>query len=180
MDDVEWPPDDVLLELGRIAWSAMELEDTVLTVSQAVIGCGPEVRKRPAGVQASEAVEVLKTWPQTDRCRAGQRWLSTAVDALSGRHSVLHATVVRMAMSTADGDVHIDPAFWLHHTPARGRPGMPFALDSSELRAVREILVEARRSWEDVMVSLHIIRGERWAAGQIDRSALTPKHRRHG
>jgi hypothetical protein len=44
-DEPSWPPDDVLLELGRIAWAAMDLEGVVQSVCQAVIGAGDEVSR---------------------------------------------------------------------------------------------------------------------------------------
>ncbi|GAA5136785.1 hypothetical protein [Pseudonocardia adelaidensis] len=172
-----WPPDDVLIELGRIAWAAMELEGLVKSVAQAVVGAGEEVTEADAGKQARAAGTVLDAWPQSEARDAGRRWLIAAQDALLGRHSILHATIVKMAVRTAGGGWEINPALWLHHVPPKGRAHEPVQLVVSELRAMREILVEARQGWTEVIVALSTLREERWAAGQIDRSYLTKRNR---
>jgi hypothetical protein len=176
-DEPTWPPDDVLIELGRIAWAAMDLEGVVKSVSQAVIGGGDEVTNADAGKQVRAALTVLDTWPQSEARDAGRRWLTAAQDDLLGRHSILHATIVNMVVRTAGGGWEINPALWLHHVPPKGRADQPVQLVVSELRAMREILIEARRGWTQVIVALSTLMEERWRAGQIDRSYLTKRNR---
>jgi hypothetical protein len=177
-DEPTWPPDDVLIELGRIAWAAMDLEGVVKSVSQAVIGAGDEVTRADAGKQVRAAVAVLDTWPRSEARDAGRRWLTAAQDALLGRHSILHATIVNLVVPTADGGWEFNPALWLQHVPPKGRADQPVQLVESELRAMREVLVEARRGWAEVIVALSTLREERWESGQIDRSYLTRRNRR--
>ena len=176
-DEPSWPPDEVLLELGRIAWAAMDLEDVVQSVAQAVIGAGDEVSRASVGLQARAAVEVLDTWPPSESRDAGRRWLTAAQDALTGRHSVLHATIVNMVRPTPEGGWKIDPATWLQHIPTKGRAGQPVALLASELQVIREVLVDARRGWTDVIVGLGVLRDKRWEGGLIDRGFLTKRNR---
>jgi hypothetical protein len=66
----------------------------------------------------------------------------------------------------------------LQHVPPKGRADQPVQLVESELRAMREVLVEARRGWAEVIVALSTLREERWESGQIDRSYLTRRNRR--
>lgn len=172
-----WPPDVVLIELGRIAWAATDLEGIVRSVCQAVIGAGDEVTRASVGRQVQGTIEVLDTWPQSEARDAGRRWLVAAQDALSGRHMILHSTIVNMVTPAPDGGWHIDPALWLQHILTRGAAGMPVELTADELLAVREILVAARRGWTQVIVGLGSSRAERWNAGQIDRSSLTKRNR---
>jgi hypothetical protein len=179
VDEPAWPPDYALSELGRIVWAAMDLEGVVQSVCQAIIGAGDEVASASTGQQVKAAVAVLETWPQSETRDVGRRWLIAAQDALTGRHSILHATIVNMARPTTDGGWEIDPATWLHHVPQRGRAGVPVRLVASELQAIREVLVEARRDWTTVIVAVGTLTDERWKAGQIDRLFLT-KRNRHG
>ena len=159
----------------------MDLEGVVKSVSQAVIGAGNEVTRADAGKQVRAAAAVLDTWPQSEARDAGRRWLTAAQDALLGRHSILHATIVNLVVRTADnGGWEFNPALWLQHVPPKGRADQPVQLVVSELRAMREMLVEARRGWTEVIVALGTLKDERWRAGQIDRSYLTKRNRRGG
>jgi hypothetical protein len=176
-----WPAEDVLLELGRVTWAAMDLEGAAEFVCRSVIGAGPEVTKAPTRRQVEAALDVLKSWPVTPERDQGMRWLRQAGAALGGRNDVLHAQVVTVFHRDEAGRLTEGPGTWLQRVRCRGDVGPVMALSAESLARVRQVLVEASGGWVPVVTALCVIRDQRWKGGQIDRSSLTkPSQNRYG
>jgi hypothetical protein len=82
-------PDDVLLELGKMTWAAINLEDVVYEVCRAVRPRGNLYDSTPIGSRIDQAVKDLADRPD-DELKANTRaWLVEAKGALIERNSVL-------------------------------------------------------------------------------------------
>jgi hypothetical protein len=82
------PSDDVLLELGRMTWAAMALEETAYLICRTIT---PRtfLADRPIGQRVDEALTACREEELRERARA---WLLEALGALAGRNHVLHST----------------------------------------------------------------------------------------
>jgi len=179
-----YPADDVLLELGRLVWAAVLLEDAAAGVCQSAIGAGIAVRSAPVGKQIDATLKIIEAWPQTPARDAGIDWLGRAKAALEARHRLLHATPVVMYRQGAAGPPEELPGVWLQYIPrvdhkdrkGAGPPGTahpPVQVTVEELLRVHELLATVRQEWTAVSTGLFVIQQERWKAGLIDRSQLT-------
>ena len=112
------PPSDVLLELGRLVWAAINLEGDVYAVCRSIRPRDPEKRRKgrpgreafddlPIGTVISHAFEDLGTWPPSDLRSRAEAWLANARDALEERNAVVQSTPVTYA--AIPGEVPVDP-----------------------------------------------------------------------
>ena len=111
----ESPSEDVLLELGRLTWAAINLEDVVYTVCQCIKPTG-DYLDTPAGARIKQAREELHA--QTDEALRSKAdaWLGAAAEALADRHAVLHSEPVTFVhLSEGTTPVNLDPL--LAHFP---------------------------------------------------------------
>ena len=147
------PPEEVLLELGRLAWAAINLEDIVYAV------CGlirPPFSTGPVG---SLIADVRKHVAATDHGELGGEvdfWLVRAAEALESRNAVLHstpATAIPLPGTTVIQGVATD---WLTHFPrSKVRSVVHTALTVEALAPVRIRIQRASDGWTDVV--------ERWS-----------------
>jgi hypothetical protein len=179
VDSLVWPGDDVLAELGRITWAAMELEHLACSTCEAVIGTGDEVVRESAGRQLIAALEVLDTWPESEAKTAGERWLQRAQQALKRRHAVLHMTISSTTVHLDDErGITLDPdTLWMRYEPRHGDPHPVAPLTAEALIPTREALVEACENWASVGAELDYVRLLRWREGMVDRSSLAKAKR---
>jgi hypothetical protein len=85
------PPDEVLLELGRLAWASITLEQLAYTVCRSIKRI-ETFNDTPIGTRIEGARKDLATYSdQTLRLRA-DIWLQSAAEALQLRNSVFHGT----------------------------------------------------------------------------------------
>jgi hypothetical protein len=155
------PPDDVLVELGKLTWAAINLEDAVYTVCQRIEPVD-DYRSVPIGKQISQAREALRAQPDEALRAKADAWLESASRALADRNAILHAvpvTVMPLAPSITPGD--LDPL--LAHLPRdKAREPVHTPLTVSGLRAVWWHLEAARAGWVELAVELYEKRvGER-------------------
>jgi len=147
------PSDEVLLELGRLTWAAINLEDVVYTVCQCIRPNG-DYRDTPAVARIKQAREALTTQPDEKLRARADKWLEAAAQALADRHAVLHSEPVTFVSLSADvtpGD--LDPL--LAHFPRdRSRPQVNTPLTASALRSLRWHLESARAGWVELAVEL--------------------------
>ncbi len=85
------PEDAVLLELGRMTWAAIKLEDVIPTMRRAI---GPEpdrLSRAPASEWIKDALRCLARWPESETREAAIQWLNAAECALKERNRILHS-----------------------------------------------------------------------------------------
>jgi hypothetical protein len=147
------PDDAVLLELGRLTWAAINLEDVVPEVRRAV---GPEpdnLARAPAAEWIKDALEVLSAWPASDIRETASRWFSAAREALDERNSVLHSVPVTL-ITFDSGEITVHGQA-LDHIPRRKDGSFRrISLTEDELRRVRLKLADARSGWVDICLAL--------------------------
>ncbi len=148
------PPDDVLLELGRLTWAAINLEDVVYAVCH-YIEPTDDFREIPAGTRINQAREALQAQPDKTLRTKAEAWLKAAADALAERHAVLHSepmTFVPLSDNVTPGN--LDPL--LVHSPRGGtRPQVNTPITVSGLRSLRWHIEAARARWVDLVDELY-------------------------
>jgi hypothetical protein len=86
------PSDDVLLELGRLTWAAINLEDDVYLVCRSVEPRGGPFDDTNIGPRIDLALKDLEKRPGNDLRHQAEQWLIEAAAALRERNAVLHST----------------------------------------------------------------------------------------
>src|SRR5665647_106216 len=85
-------PDAVLIELGRLTWSAIHLEDLTDSLCHVVVHTNRRGDRTPIGRKIKDALEELSRWEDggsdVDRIRG---WLATSQLALEKRNALLHS-----------------------------------------------------------------------------------------
>jgi hypothetical protein len=150
----EEPSDAVLLELGRLTWAAINLEDVIPSMRRAMGRPPARLDRAPISEWVSNALGVLAGWPESEARQRGTRWFTTAQQALEERNHVLHSVPVIEYTRADDGTLTAGRQA-LDYIPRRA--GVPFsriALSEGELRAVRQRLAGAREGWIEVYTAL--------------------------
>jgi hypothetical protein len=135
MDQIDVLPDEVLLELGRLIWAVINLEDVVYEVCWGIEPRGGPFDDIPIGKRIDMARNDLKSRP-VDALRAkADAWLVQAKDALMARNGVMHAVPVTfMPMAP-----HITPGSMepmLAHFPKnKERPAVHYRADRERASA---------------------------------------------
>lgn len=88
----DYPTDAVLLELGRLVWAAMNLEDVVYPLCQSVRPRHGHFEPLLAGPRIKEALEDLGERSANELRERAAEWLVEARDALEERNAVFHGT----------------------------------------------------------------------------------------
>jgi hypothetical protein len=138
------PGDAALLELGRLTWAAMNLEDVAYEMRRSLGPAPSNLARAPASAWIKDALKVLSNWQESEIRESACRWFNAARDALEERSSVLHS-VPGTWVTVADDGAVITHGPALEHIPVS--PGRPFrrrSLTEGELRIVREQLADAR------------------------------------
>lgn len=148
------PDDAVLLELGRMTWAAINLEDVIPTMRRAI---GPEPKglaRTPASEWIKDALKCLAGWRESEAREAAIRWLNAALRALKERNRVLHSVPVTVYTRHPDGRF-TEHGQALDHLPrgaADSFSRMPMAAEA--LRRVRQELADARQGWLEILQAL--------------------------
>jgi hypothetical protein len=155
MSPLEEPDETVLLELGRLTWAAINLEDVIPTMRRAI---GPEpgrLSRAPASEWIKDALNVLSAWPESEIQVRACQWFRAAQDALEERNEVLHSVPVKLYTKNDDGRLTAQGQA-LDHIPRReGKPVIRTPLAEGQLRRVRQKLTDAREDWIEVLLALH-------------------------
>ena len=147
------PDDAVLLELGRLTWAAINLEDVVPTIRRALGPAPKRLAREPVSVWIKDALKVLSGWPESEVRRTASRWFNVAREALEDRNRVLHSVPVTL-ITIADGTV-TEHGQALDHLPRReGESFSRISLAEDKLRRVRQKLAAARDGWTEICVAL--------------------------
>jgi hypothetical protein len=147
-------PDDVLLELGRLVWAAVNLEDVVSSVCRCI-----QPRHGPyddclISQRIDEARKDLEVRPVDELRTKTDAWLVTARAALSERNSILHAipvTFMPLAPDITPGS--LEPML-AHFPKGQKRPPVHTELTIRGLRPVRTRLERARVGWDELAPEL--------------------------
>jgi hypothetical protein len=153
MSPPEEPDEAVLLELGRLTWAAINLEDVIPMVRRAI---GPEP-KRLERAQVSDwvndALKTLSGWPASEIRDTASRWFGAVREALERRNSVLHSVPVTLFIRTEDGGFTAQGQA-LDHLPRGNGDFSRIRLAEEDLRAVRQKLADARQDWVEICAAL--------------------------
>jgi hypothetical protein len=147
------PDDAVLLELGRLTWAAISLEDVVPQMRRA-LGREPDrLARAPAAVWIKDALKVLSGWPESEIRETACRWFNAAQEALEQRNSVLHS-VPGIWVTIKDGAVTTHGPVLEHLSKRKGGSYRRISVTEDELRLVRQKLSEAREGWVEIILAL--------------------------
>lgn len=89
--DREVPDDDVLREVGCLAWHALNLEYEANTVCRTVKPRGGQYDDKPIGPRIEEARKDLLLGRDKELTDRADAWLAEAAGALEERNHVLHS-----------------------------------------------------------------------------------------
>jgi hypothetical protein len=148
------PGDDVLLELGRVVWAALQLEDVVYAVCRSVRPRHGPSDDHPIGSRIDEALRDLAQRPDNELRVDAYDWLVAAKAALIERNAVLHSAPYSVV--TADDDS--DP--FLLHLPRDKSGAVVTALTVDALSSIRGRIEAARQGWSALAVALWEHRSE--------------------
>jgi hypothetical protein len=140
--------DDVLIELGRVTWAAINLEDAAKWLSLSILRNDRRERPRFIRELIHRAQENLSGWPQSRARRDAFAWLKRAERAIDARNAVLHATPLTwFSTDSEESSIQL-----LGEPRAKNRPYHERPLTAESLSELRHQLVEARTGWRDVVL----------------------------
>lgn len=141
----------VLAEVGRIALSAIALEDVAYSVCRSVKPRHGPFDDFPIGARIDEALgDLAKECPEgADRTRA-ETWLAEAKAALGERNAVLHSVPVAGFGDSAGVAPMLD-----HFPKDRSRPMVRTPLTLDALTPITRRLKTAREGWVAVAVAAY-------------------------
>lgn len=147
------PDEAALLELGRMTWAAISLEDVVYGMGDALGLDTAERTRMPVSACIRRVLQVLDGWPESEIREDARKWFIAARQALEARNSVLHA--VPGVWVTIGGDHAVT-----QHGPvledlgSTGRPYQRRWMAEGGLRPVRLQLEQARAGWVEIFLAL--------------------------
>jgi hypothetical protein len=136
-------PDTVLIELGRLTWSAIHLEDLTDSLCHLVVHRDPREDRRPIGSKITEALRELRD-PQS--AQDIEAWLVRAREALERRNAFLHS--VPLVLLNERGQ-KVGPA--LGEMMRRNRQYFERRMTAPAIREVREELDAACQGWREIL-----------------------------
>jgi hypothetical protein len=146
------PDDAAFIELGRLIWSAIGLEDVAYHMADTVGLDSYELKRGPVSGCINKVLSILGDWPESEIREQAVRWCRAAQDALNERNSIVHSV----------------PVTWVtisDHTVTPQGPGLEylgrttdsfrrFSLTEVGLHPVRQKLEDARAGWVEVYMAL--------------------------
>jgi hypothetical protein len=147
------PDDAALLELGRMTWAAISLEDVVYGMGDALGLDTAELADMPVSASIRRELEVLNGWPGSEIRDDASKWFIAARQALEARNSVLHA-VPGIWVTIGDDHALTPHGPVLEDLGRKGRPYQGRWLTEDGLRPVRLQLEEARAEWVEIFLAL--------------------------
>jgi hypothetical protein len=143
-------PDDVLLELGRLTWASVNLEDRTYGLCSILLGDFDS--ETPIGTRIRQARAALASCPATEATMTADAWLTEAMAALEGRNAILHATPVTWVSLPGTEPIPDTEPNWLTYIPRKraARSIVHTALTAPALRPVRQRVEQAIDGWVEV------------------------------
>ncbi|GAA1956025.1 hypothetical protein GCM10009798_14190 [Nocardioides panacihumi] len=131
-----------MIELGKLTWAAVELEDRVDAVCHCIRHTNPREDRRAIGQKIRDARSDLRTWSEGSAVREVDGWLAAAASALESRNAFLHAT----PLAVFDGNQQ-PVGVALAEMPRTGRN---YNERPMTVKGVREVIIEleaAKAEW---------------------------------
>jgi hypothetical protein len=156
------PSDEVLLELGRLVWAAMNLEDVVFPTCRSVRPLLGPFEPLQAGPRIKKALEDLQERPSGELRDRAEAWLIEARDALEERNAVVHGTPETMVWKGDSQPEGEQPPQRLTKFSRKGtEPPVHVDLTLKSLGRIRSRLEAARQGWGEIA-------GELWESRPED------------
>jgi hypothetical protein len=137
-------PEAVLIELGRLTWSAIHLEDCTDGICHNVVHANPREDRRQIGTKIKDALKALNQWPDGSEVDQIRDWRARAQLALEKRNAFLHSVPLVLfdehfrKIGDAVGEMpRGDRAYYLRR------------MDVDEVQKVRAVLDAAQEGWEE-------------------------------
>jgi hypothetical protein len=144
------PADGVLLELGRLVWAAINLEDVVYPICRSVQPRHGPFDDAPIGARIDEALKDLQNRPDDELRRRSDAWLVEAKAALAERNHVIHGTL-SILIDVFENGPPVEAGRLLTHTPRNDRGGpVHTELSAEALEGIRRRLEQARDGWREL------------------------------
>jgi hypothetical protein len=146
---------DVLLELGRLVWAALNLEDVVYTVCRSIQPRHGQFDVHPISDRIREALSDLEKRPDDALRAKAAAWLTEAKAALDERNAVIHSTPVVPFDTSGSAETFQagDPSL-MHFRRNKRNDRVLTPLTVESLQRVRVRLQEARPAWADLAPAL--------------------------
>jgi hypothetical protein len=137
---------DTLAAPGRVAWTAMNLEDWASSVCRHALGSDAD-SIRFIGNKIDRSIGRLKSWadPELD---AAIEWLGSAKTGMTTRNQILHAVPVQ-SLAGAHGVV-----FMRRNKAGRPIPAIETAIDVPTLSAIADELEQVLDGYRGVLVKV--------------------------
>ena len=140
-------PDDVLVELGKLTWAAIRLEDLADSLCNAVRHANPREDRRGIGQKIKDARRDLKTWEEAPEVVQVDSWLARAGQALERRNAILHSVPLRV-FDRDGGDI----GFALGEMPRGDHSYFERHVTVEALQEVRNELEHAQQGWRNTVL----------------------------
>ena len=98
------PPDDVILELGRLLWSATNLEGDLHVICRTIGAAHGPWDDCFVSTHAQHGLDQLGKLPPSELCTRAEEWLSEAKEAFADRNAVVHSTPVNGRLKVLERD----------------------------------------------------------------------------
>ena len=155
------PSDDVLLELGRVVWAAVDLEYVAYWICRAVRPRSGWYDDIAIGTRIDEAIGDLAQRPDDELHARAHDWLERAKDALAVRNTLLHAVPTAFVPTPGAEPLSIAGP-WLTHFPALRRnqdeserkPAVHTELTVESLGTIRRRIEAVTDGWGDLVGEL--------------------------
>lgn len=155
------PDGDVQLELGRMTWAAMALEEVVYSVCRAVKPRHGPYDDHPIGARIDEAVKDLDAYHDAALQERTRQWLLEAKAALEARNSVLHSTHVVFWPLPGTTPIPETTGAFLAHFPRKDKQTqVQTPLTVQGLSQMRCRLQAAREEWAAVASAVFAARND--------------------
>jgi hypothetical protein len=151
--DFTWrpPTDDVLLELGRLIYAAIELERATYMLCRAVKPWSLDKAEPPISKVITRSLTILQGKPESDVRAATEVWLMDSLAALQERNSVVHGDpMVRWEAPDGKEFERVGGPQLVHFPNDKTKPTVHTDLSVEGLRPIRVRIEELESQWAAV------------------------------
>jgi len=145
--------DELLLELGRIAWLAINLEDWANSTCELILG--DFGTKQSITPRITDAIKEVDSWGSGSQESAAREWLALASDQVARRNHILHSTPVEDVSTGKSALVHF---------PRNGEAPVTTPLDLVTLQAFSGDLRSTLSQWREIHLTVNTLKRARRSA----------------